>query len=285
MSMSPKVKKGVKIAAWTVAGIAGLLVLALLTIPLWIGPVVTRVANSTVPEMTGTGFHLGEFGLNPYAGKVHVGDVRLQNPSRFFIREGKEGAKEGESVLDAGLRHGKNLLKSGGDLVWTPETNAFSVASVDVRLQTMSLLTDTIRIEDLTISDVYLYGDLTFSNLREIVAKVTERTKTEKEKKPSETKVVIDRLEIRGVRIKWGAISVGLSDPIVIRDIGKEEEVTEAGLADRIVEAIADAVEAVSKGFGVALKAAYSAGKTVGAGVTDLTAGAIDTVKGLNPFK
>lgn len=295
MSMNPKAKKILKIVAWSLAGIVGFVILALLTIPLWIGPVVKGVANSTVPEITGTGFNMGEFGLNPYAGKVHVGDVQLQNPKRFFEREGKEEAKEGESLLDAGLRHGKNLMKAGGDLVWSPETNAFTLASLDVRMNTSSLLTDTLVIEEIAIKDIYLYGDLTFSNLREIVAKATENAKEKEEKEESATKVVIDRLEIAGVHIKWGALSVKLTDPIVLRDIGKEEVVTEEGLLDQVVTAVADAAEAVNSGLGVALKAAYTAGKTVGSGVADLTSGAVDAasgavsgavdaVKGLNPF-
>ena len=55
----------------------------LLALPLWIGPVVKGVANAVVPGITGTDFHLGEFGLNPYTGTLHVGDMQLANPTNF----------------------------------------------------------------------------------------------------------------------------------------------------------------------------------------------------------
>ena len=68
-----------KILLWTLA----VIVVLLLALPLWIGPVVKGVANAVVPGITGTGFHLGEFGLNPYTGTLHVGDMQLANPTNF----------------------------------------------------------------------------------------------------------------------------------------------------------------------------------------------------------
>ena len=68
-----------KILLWTLA----VVVVLLLALPLWIGPVVKGVANSVVPGITGTDFHLGEFGLNPYTGTLHVGDMQLANPTNF----------------------------------------------------------------------------------------------------------------------------------------------------------------------------------------------------------
>ncbi len=64
---------------WVLAGV----VVLLLALPLWIGPVVKGVANAVVPGITGTDFHLGEFGLNPYTGTLHVGDMQLANPTNF----------------------------------------------------------------------------------------------------------------------------------------------------------------------------------------------------------
>ena len=69
--MNKKLKLVGKILLWALAGV----VVLLLALPLWIGPVVKCVANSVVPGITGTDFHLGEFGLNPYTGTLHVGDM------------------------------------------------------------------------------------------------------------------------------------------------------------------------------------------------------------------
>ena len=68
-----------KILLWTLA----VIVVLLLSLPIWIGPVVKGVANAVVPGITGTDFHLGEFGLNPYTGTLHVGDMQLANPTNF----------------------------------------------------------------------------------------------------------------------------------------------------------------------------------------------------------
>ena len=68
-----------KILLWTLA----VIVVLLLALPLWIGPVVKGVANTVAPRITGTDFHLGEFGLNPYTGTLHVGDMQLANPTNF----------------------------------------------------------------------------------------------------------------------------------------------------------------------------------------------------------
>ena len=68
-----------KILLWALA----VIVVLLLALPIWIGPVVKGVANAVVPGITGTDFHLGEFGLNPYTGTLHVGDMQLANPTNF----------------------------------------------------------------------------------------------------------------------------------------------------------------------------------------------------------
>ena len=77
--MNKKLKLVGKILLWALAGV----VVLLLALPLWIGPVVKGVANTVVPGITGTDFHLGEFGLNPYTGTLHVGDMQLANPTNF----------------------------------------------------------------------------------------------------------------------------------------------------------------------------------------------------------
>ena len=68
-----------KILLWALV----VVVVLLLALPLWIGPVAKGVANAVVPCITGTDFHLGEFGLNPYTGTLHVGDMQLANPTNF----------------------------------------------------------------------------------------------------------------------------------------------------------------------------------------------------------
>ena len=73
------IKKLFKFLFWTLV----VLVVFVLALPLWIGPVVTTAANKTVPGIVKTGFHLGRFSLNPYAGTFNFGDLQLANPDGF----------------------------------------------------------------------------------------------------------------------------------------------------------------------------------------------------------
>lgn len=81
--MNEKAKKALKLTGKISLWALGVIVVLLLALPLWIGPVVKGVANGMVPGIVGTEFHLGEFGLNPYTGCLHVGDLQLANPTNY----------------------------------------------------------------------------------------------------------------------------------------------------------------------------------------------------------
>ena len=80
-------KKTLKFVWKTILWILAVVVVAVLTLPLWIGPVAKTVANRTVPGITGTAFNLGDFGLNFYTGNFRVGAVTLYNPQGYDPRE------------------------------------------------------------------------------------------------------------------------------------------------------------------------------------------------------
>ena len=95
--MNKKLKLVGKILLWALAGV----VVLLLALPLWIGPVVKGVANTVVPGITGTDFHLGEFGLNPYTGTLHVGDMQLANPTNFSEKNAVDSHTKTAGILCA----------------------------------------------------------------------------------------------------------------------------------------------------------------------------------------
>ena len=305
-----KLIKGIfKLVFWLIV----ILLAAVLTIPLWIGPVVKGVANSQVPKITKTEFHLGEFGLNPYVGTLHVGDMQLQNPTRFFTDSEKKSKAlsevKGDGVLGTVAAHADNIasmagdgLRAVGDAVSSYVTNAVSIGSLDVRYKTMSFVSDTIQIEEIAIRDLFIYGDATFANIREIIKNASEGKTDDKDAKEEKKdgdgkKVIIDRVVITGAKIQWGHIPVPLPT-IEIKDIGKDEKgADEESAFDAIVQGICDAADKVCVGVGKALKAAIdgveaignalsdpkkAVGDTVGKGVDavkDLTSGATDKVK------
>ena len=180
-----------------------------LALPLWIGPVAKGVANAVVPNVTGTDFHLGEFGLNPYVGTLHVGDMQLANPKEFS------------------------------------EKNAVELTKFDADLAVTSLFCGKkIRIETVEIDGIVVYSDATASNFRKIAENVTGETDEDKAAEPEKTDdeaapepekdekdeekkgkgVQIDRVTIKNVTVKYGIAPLKVPIDIVIEDIGKESE-------------------------------------------------------------
>ncbi len=300
------IKKLFKLVVWTFV----LLLIAVALLPLWIGPVVKFAANSQVPKIVKTGFHLGEFGFNPYTGRLHIGDVQLQNPERFF-KERAKSAKSisdvdtGDGLLSAVTAHAGNAaamvgdaVMSVGDAISSSETNAVSLKAINVRYAPASVFSKTVRIEEVAIDGLYFYGDVTFSNIREIVEAASSGSKDEKAGEPAQTaeaaggapaeegegrKVVIDRVIISGTKIQWGHFVVPL--PVIeIKDIGKDEKggADSESVADTVMQSIYDAADKAQSGAGTALKAAIDGASSIKKAAGALLDGAgkgVDTLK------
>ena len=279
------IKKLVKFVVWTFV----VLLLAVALVPLWIGPVVKFAANWQVPKIVKTQFHLGEFGFNPYTGRLHAGDMQLQNPERFFKERAKSSKSfsdvdTGDGLLSAAAAHAGNVAAMAGDAVMavgdaisSSETNAVSFTAVDVRYAPFSPFSKTVRIEQVTIDGLYFYGDLTFSNIREI-AKAASGPETGEDEVSADAqddgggkKVVIDRIVISGAKLQWGHVAVPL--PVIeIKDIGKDAKDGADGesVFDTVLQSICDAADKVQSGAGTALNAAIK-----GASSVKKTAGAL----------
>ena len=86
--MSEKKKCGcfcklLKFCLWCCVIVLLAVVLVVATIPLWISPVSTGVANSVVPKITGTKFHIERCYVNPWTGAVRIKNVKLSNPEGY----------------------------------------------------------------------------------------------------------------------------------------------------------------------------------------------------------
>ena len=173
---------------WLLGFLLVFAVVAALTLPLWINPVATSLAGSIVPGYTGTAFELERVNLNPYTGKLLVSGVKLANP-------------EGYS-----------------------EKDAFTLGSLSAEFETMSLLSDTIRIHDVTIDSPFaswVFDAAGSNNFDRIVAAVNEKLGPKKEKKEkSETKVIVDKVTIKNVRAVVGQGVFELAS-LSLTDFGK----------------------------------------------------------------
>ena len=211
-------KKTLKFLLKLVLGIVVLVVIAVLALPLWFGPVGKSVANSVVPDIVGTDFHLGVLALNPYTGYFETGDMQLSNPVGYF------------------------------------EKYAVTLGSLVVDLEPLSVATDVIHIEEVTVRDVFVSyvrgGVENVNNFDQIQYNVAggkdkyEAKQAEKkaeeahlqatapegkapEAKPADAekpgkKVIIDRLTISGVSIKLGPVPIKIPVDIKLTDIGRK---------------------------------------------------------------
>ena len=242
-----------------------LLVVALLTLPLWFGPVVKGVANAAVPKVTQTGFNLAHLSLNPYTARFELGGLVLDNPQGYSE---KIAAKVGELNFDA---------------------------------ETLSLATDVIHIEEITVKDIFVSyvdgGENKVNNFQQIQYNVaggkekydaaqaakesSEAVKSEEpakdetpaEKKPAK-KVIIDKLTISGIKMQWGILPITVPVDICLTDIGKSSGgATFKEVGQQIWESVmkaagslGDAFKNLSNMTGDAAKAATeSVGKAAGA--------------------
>ena len=305
-------KKFLKIVGWTILCIVALVLLLVLTLPLWLGPVVKPAANAAVPGLTKTTFNLGHLSLNPYTGRFELGDMQLGNP---------EGYSE-------------------------PTALAVSNIVVDVAMTTLG--DKYVHIEEVTVEGVFVSlvkgGENNVDNMLQIQYNVAggkekyeankakaeaEKEAKAKEQKPEEEKaddgsgkkVVIDVLTLKDIKVKYGFVTIPVPT-ITLRDLGKESDgmsidelfgavwdaILNAALAagdgakalggllktgaGAIGDGAGKAVDAVSSGAGKAVDAVSSgAGKTVdavssGAGkavdaVSDGAGKAVDAIKGL----
>ena len=187
-------KKSVKIFLWVLGGLVGLVVLALLSLPLWIGPTVASVARCVVPSYTGCDFRLESFRLNPFTGRLQLVEAHLANPRGFRQPE------------------------------------AFSVATVRVDVAVGSLFSSTVHVREIAIEGAFVGYDSQngTNNFAAILANVeaktgpSEKTPTGAEgKEGAGRKVVIDRFRLAGTRVNLGMLPLAIPT-IELTDIGKD---------------------------------------------------------------
>ncbi len=202
--------KVVKFTFKAVMWIAIVLVVALLALPLWIGPVGKGVANAVVPRITGTGFHLGDLGFNQYSGRVRVGDMQLENPSDF------------------------------------DEKNALELGKFNADVEVLSFVSGKkYHVESVELDGLVICTDFTASNFRQIAANASgEKAESPEaaaeapaEPAPEETAAEapaaeegakkgyqIDHIVVDNVTVKIGKIALKVPMKIEIDGIGADTE-------------------------------------------------------------
>jgi len=214
-------KKVVKVVVWVLGVLIGVPILALLTLPLWLGPVVKPLANAAVPHYTKTAFKLGTLYANPYTCFFEIGDLTLANPDGFSA------------------------------------PNAFTLGSARIDVKTGSLFSDVLVIEEIAVEDLYvssLSNDAGENNMDVILrnaqgaaaqdeaeaqkeaAKTEVKVEIPKTEKKAESaaagqeaaeepakprKIIIERLVVKGVRVQKGLVTIP-APGFELKDLGKD---------------------------------------------------------------
>lgn len=267
-------KKTAKIVVWALVSLVLFVVLAVLTIPFWAGSVVKSVAASLVPGYTGTDFKMDRCSINPYSGRFEIGGLNLANPQGY------------------------------------DEPVAFSVASVSVDVDVLSLFTKRIHIRDISIESPYVsyvFDAAGSNNFARIAAHAATKSESKTadgaaaEAKPKDTsaekvRVVIDRLCVNGTWVKYRMLKLPIPVPTLTNigrdddDAGEAQGATLEEVRDKVWNAIKDSFSGLGAGLGAAagavgqsasniLKSA-SALLTGTNAVGSVTQGAAQTAKG-----
>ena len=260
----PAVVKALKVAGLVLLGILGFVVLLVLLLPLWLGPVVRPIANATVSDITGAKFNLGQLSLNPYVGTLHVGDMQLSNPT------------------------------NGGYKV---EENCVELGKLDVDVDMGTILSKKIVVSSIELDGLTVRTTLAGGNFMQIAenasgGKVEEAPAAEEqpaEEAPADgegPKVQIDRLVLKNITIKYGAVPVPIPT-LTIEGIGadKPEGASVADAFTAIKDKVLAAGGAVTGKLGeLGSSAADAMGEHAGKAaeaIGEHAGKAVDAVKGL----
>ena len=195
--------KAVKILLKVVVALVALVIIAVLALPLWFGPVAKTAANSVVPGIVKTDFHMGHISLNPYSGRFELGDTQLANPAGYS------------------------------------EKFAVTLGDIAFDCEPLSLASDVIHIEEIKVKDVFASvvtkdGVMNFTQIQYNVAGGKEKYeaaqakaeaekpagKKEESEKPAK-KIIIDKLEISGLKLQLGILPISLPS-VTLTDIGRK---------------------------------------------------------------
>lgn len=181
-------KRIIKFFMWLIVSLIVLVLLLLVTSPLWVGSLTATVANKLTPDYTGTKFNLDGAAVNIFSGNHAIKDLRLCNPEGFSA------------------------------------TDAVSVASVTVGLSTLSLLSDTVHITDITVDSPYVsfLDENSTNNFAMIAANVDEKVgPKEKKKKEPGKKLALDKLRVANVKVRIAAKDMEPLD-LTIQDVSMD---------------------------------------------------------------
>ncbi len=235
----------VKAILWLV-GILVFLVLSLvLTLPMWIKPVVCNIANSTVPGVVKTGFTLNDFGCNYFTGKFNIGEMQLNNPEGYdpveAVKLGDLAAKVDMPSVFTDVIHIENIELRD---LFISYVDKDGVNNFDAITKNMGIEAEDPEVQEETVPSKggFDLGQIKLPNVDLEKLKKLQQVDFSKFKLPSRAKkdgtaeaevaaeeeapsnpkkVIIDRIRISGITFQYGKFAIPLP-AVTLKDIGKE---------------------------------------------------------------
>lgn len=264
-------KKLFKILVGVVVFLVVLVLAAILTLPLTIGPIVKTAASVGGPKALGVPVSVGDVKLSPLAGSLVVSQVKVGNPQGYSAKD------------------------------------AFAVDKVEVDLKLASLMSDTIVVKKIQIDAPAISyesknGKSNFDAMLSNAKKSSEEEKAKKagEKKPGK-KVVIDEFSLNSAKVSFASgLTLGKAvtipvPSVTVRDIGKSsggtsfvDALTEVmnGIVGGLSQAVTgvagktgDLLKGAASGTGDVAKSAKEALKGVAGGTSDAASDAVNAAE------
>lgn len=218
-------KKALKILFWSAAGLLALVVLLVATMPLWVGTVARPVVNAVVPKVTKTAFRIGHLSVNPWTGRVEVGDFVLGNPAGYADPHAVELKS---LVIDLGV------TKTFGDAVWVEEVSvdglfvSYAVGGENGVDNVKQILMNVAGgKEAYEARQARKAAQKAEAEAKDEAAKEAAREAAEKageeyeEETEDELRFVVDRFALRDVKVKVQVLTLPVPD-FTLTDIGKD---------------------------------------------------------------
>lgn len=228
----------VKAVLWLV-GILIFLVLSLvLTLPMWIKPVVCNIANSAVPGVVKTGFTLNDFGCNYFTGKFNIGEMQLNNPEGYdpveAVKLGDLAAKVDMPSIFTDVIHIENIELRD---LFISYVDKDGVNNFDAITKNMGIEAEEPEVQEEPEKGGFDFGQIKLPNVDLEKLKKLQQVDFSKFKLPSRSKdeaaaeaevppsnpkkVIIDRIRISGITFQYGKFAIPLP-AVTLKDIGKE---------------------------------------------------------------
>ena len=317
--MNAKAKKLLKIVLWIVGIIILIPIVLIATLPLWLGPIARPGINAVAPTFTKTPFDIGHLYLNPYTGRLELGDFAMGNP---------EGYKEPTMIsisnlvfdLDMDTLADKyvhvedvvvdglfvSVVKGGENDVDNIVQLQYNLAGGKEKYEAKQEAAHAARESDREAAEAKLKADeatekakLDAMTPEQREAYLLEQEERAVAEEAAKKKFVIDHVVLRNVRIKYGFATIPVPT-IELNDLGKKSDgITMGEFFDAVWQAIlksamavGDAAKAIggmigdgaSKAGAMIGSGASKAGDAIGSGAKAVGEGAgkaVDAIKGL----